>query len=150
MYLHWLCVPTLVMFLGADDAPKDLAKLQGTWSIVSAERSGEKLPEEPAKKMRVVIKENTLTVQEGEGPKAGGEKAAFKVNPATKPKSLDITPAKRDGSKIEKKTVLGIYELDGDTLKLCWRKEGGERPAKFATEPKSGLVLFVLKRQSKQ
>ena len=40
----------------------------------------------------------------------------------------------------------GIYALDGDSLKICLDTEGQERPKEFKTAPKSGHLLYVLKR----
>jgi hypothetical protein len=38
----------------------------------------------------------------------------------------------------------GIYELKGDTLKVCY---GSERPAEFKTKPDSSQKLYVFKRE---
>ncbi len=68
MLLHCLCVSTAMMVSAAADdsaAAKDLAALQGTWTVVTAERAGEKLPADKAEKMRVVIKDGTMTIQDG-------------------------------------------------------------------------------------
>ena len=40
----------------------------------------------------------------------------------------------------------GIYELDGDTLKVCYAIDGGKRPAEFKAKPGSKHVLIVFKR----
>jgi uncharacterized protein (TIGR03067 family) len=151
MLLHCLCVPTLVMFLAADDATKDLAALQGTWTVVTVEEAGKKAPQERVEKMRVVIKESTMTIQEEKASGTRDERATFKLNLATKPKSMDIMPTWSENglSKEAAKPILGIYEVDGDSLKICWVEGKAERPTKFATEPNSRLTLFVLKRQSK-
>ena len=44
------------------------------------------------------------------------------------------------------KTVLGIYEINGDTIKYCWAEPGKERPKEFATKTDSNQTLMVLKR----
>jgi hypothetical protein len=47
-------------------------------------------------------------------------------------------------------TALGIYELDGDTLRICHTWKGQrKRPEKFAIAEGSGLVLAVWKREKK-
>jgi uncharacterized protein (TIGR03067 family) len=130
----------VVLLLGAQAADKDEDKMQGTWTFVSAEKGGEKAPEDEIKKLKVTIKGNELIIGDGKRD----EKATFKLDSSKKPKALDVTPPRDD------KPVLGIYELDGDNLKMCWRKGGGERPTKFASEPKSDLMLLVLKREKKK
>ena len=42
--------------------------------------------------------------------------------------------------------VAGIYELDGDTLKVCYAHGKKERPKEFKTAPGSGLALVIYKR----
>jgi uncharacterized protein (TIGR03067 family) len=44
-------------------------------------------------------------------------KERFKLDPARKPKQIDLTSL--DG-EAPKGNVLGLYEIDGDTLKLCF------------------------------
>jgi len=43
------------------------------------------------------------------------------------------------------KKAFAIYELDGDTFKIC-TGEGNKRPAAFATKEGSGFSLMVWKR----
>lgn len=60
MKLHPL-VMLFVGFLIAADAPKDdlvkkdLDQLQGTWTLVSGERDGKKLPENKVKKTKIAF-----------------------------------------------------------------------------------------------
>jgi hypothetical protein len=44
------------------------------------------------------------------------------------------------------KGVKGIYEIDGDTLRICVAKKGKERPKTFESKEGSGHVLTVMKR----
>jgi uncharacterized protein (TIGR03067 family) len=152
MFLHCLCVPALMVALAADDATKDLAALQGTWTMVTAEDGGEKVSQERVAKIRVVIKESTITIQEEKASGTANERATFKLNSATTPKSMDMTSTRSENGvfKVAAKPCFAIYEMDGDSLKICWNNNpGGERPARFASEPKSNVTLFVLKRPNK-
>jgi hypothetical protein len=46
--------------------------------------------------------------------------------------------------------VLGIYELKGDDLKICFvHGGGGERPTDFASKEGTAQSLIVLKREKK-
>ena len=69
----------------------------------------------------------------------------FKLDPTQKLKEMDATggvlPAKKD------RTFLGIYELDGDTLKWCVDNRRKERPTEFRTA--NGAYLLILKRRKK-
>jgi len=43
-----------------------------------------------------------------------------------------------------------IYELKGDTLKMCWSEKAPEsRPTEFASGPCSGQTVVVFKRAKK-
>jgi uncharacterized protein (TIGR03067 family) len=132
-----LLLPAVVLLLGADAkedaAKKDRERLQGTWSVVSAERGGEKVPEAQAQKMKLEIKGDTVTVQTGKG----SEEATFKLDPTQKPAAIDITSAE--------KKWLGIYQLEGDALKVCW-SDGDQRPTEFASKAGTRIRFMTLKR----
>ena len=42
--------------------------------------------------------------------------------------------------------MLGIYEIEGDTQKVCFAPPEKERPTKFESESGSGLMLITSKR----
>jgi uncharacterized protein (TIGR03067 family) len=64
---------------------------------------------------------------------------------------LGVTPGRIDMAFTEGpeagKAVHGIYELDGDTYKVCVRMTGRGRPEGFVSNPGSGHALEVLKRE---
>jgi uncharacterized protein (TIGR03067 family) len=69
-------------------------------------------------------------------------------NPTPTPHTLDLEMRdKLSLSAFPSGKLKGIYELDGDTLKLCLpAKEGQDRPLDFKATPGSNLNLFILKR----
>jgi uncharacterized protein (TIGR03067 family) len=58
---------------------------------------------------------------------------------AQNPKTFDARGSSKDGAKLN---WSGIYELEGDMLKLCMG-EPGARPKEFKSNP---ATLWVLKR----
>jgi len=127
----------------ADDQAikKDLAQLQGEWSMVSGSADGQPMPEEMLKEMKRVCrgKETTTTM--------GGRmflKATITIDPSKKPKTIDYEMT--DGFTKGKKQ-LGIYEVEGDTFKSCFGKPGAERPTDFTSKPGDGRTLSVWKRE---
>jgi hypothetical protein len=48
-----------------------------------------------------------------------------------------------------KKTALGIYELSGDTYKLCYAPPGKDRPKEFSAKEGTGYTLSVWQRKKK-
>lgn len=118
-------------------AQGDTETIQGSWSVVKATKRGKEAPEDEIKQVKLTFKGNTVTVNDGKRD----EEASFKLDPAKKPKEIDITP----GGNAEK-AVPGIYELTGDDLKICFSGPGGVRPTTFEATPESKHSLLILKR----
>jgi hypothetical protein len=45
-----------------------------------------------------------------------------------------------------RRTEFGIYELDGDTLTVCYRIGPGDRPSRFESPEGGQLLLTKLRR----
>lgn len=125
------------------DAKKEMARLEGEWTMESGEIDGQAMPEEMRKTAKRAVKDRETTVT------VGGQmfmKAKFVVDPSKKPKTIDYTMT---GGPTAGKTQLGIYELDGDTVKFCFSAPGKDRPTDFTTKEGSGRTLSVWKRAKK-
>src|SRR2546430_16370780 len=81
-----LAVGTLIA-ADAEDAKKDLEKLQGTWALVAGERDGKKFTEEGVKKTMLFIKGDTFRIPESSA--ATSEAGTIKIDPSKKPKEMD-------------------------------------------------------------
>jgi uncharacterized protein (TIGR03067 family) len=126
----------------ADDTEKELKKFEGTWLLVSSEHNGQQLPKDDLKDFRLTIKGDQFTSKQGTMTIAG----TLKIDPSQKPKVVDAT-ATQDGKKV---ASLGIYELDGDAMKVCYVAEGSERPKAFSTKGGTNdkpVMLDVYKRE---
>ncbi len=66
----------------------------------------------------------------------------FKLDLTKKPWRMDAAHSK---GRRKGQTYLGIYSLEGDTLKWCVSTPGKERPTEFTS--KGSNFLLVLKRQ---
>jgi uncharacterized protein (TIGR03067 family) len=133
-----------ISLAGAEDNPavkKDMAQLQGEWSMVSGSADGQPMPEEMRKQMKRVCKGDEITVT------TAGQiyiKAKVSIDPSRKPKTIDYEMI--DGFTKGKKQ-LGIYELDGDTFKSCFGAPGAERPKDFTSKPGDKCTSSVWKRE---
>jgi uncharacterized protein (TIGR03067 family) len=119
---------------------KDLAPLQGEWSMVSGMADGFPIPAEMLPNSKRVCKGDELTAT------VGGQlvmKAKITVDPSKKPKTIDyeVIEGPTKGQK-----HLGIYEVDGDTLQSCFGAPGAERPADFTSKPGDKRTTTVWKR----
>jgi uncharacterized protein (TIGR03067 family) len=130
-----LLVVLLGGFVAAQGALQGDPKLVGTWQLVSGFKGNEKLPEEKAKGTMVVFDEKTITIKEA----GRDEKADYKADPTAKPKTIDI-------NKGDMPLAIGIYDLDGDNLKIIFTKGGGTRPKEFK-EGGADSAMLILKRQ---
>jgi uncharacterized protein (TIGR03067 family) len=119
---------------------KDGDTFQGTWLPTEAELAGKPFPDEVRKTMTLVMKDDKYIVTVGKAVDQG----TVKLNPKAKPKELDITGT--DGPN-KGKTILAIYELDGDTLRVCYDLSGKGRPTEFKTKADTQLFLVTYKRE---
>ena len=113
----------------------DAKKIQGTWVMVSKEEDGRK---------RTVAGELKYTIGPDRISNANLKEAGdqYKLDADKKPKTIDLVPG--DGPE-KGKTVKGLYELDGDTLRICLATQATmPRPTEFASS--KGVQILVLKR----
>jgi uncharacterized protein (TIGR03067 family) len=132
---------------GQDKAvKKELAMMEGTWQLVSAEENKEAVPEFVVNNLKIVIKGDKLSLKGVEDLIQKFSKIKLKIDPATTPKTIDfvIEAGNEKGSTFE-----GIYEIKGDEMKICASTASGNRPGKFETKADSNRVLFVMKREKK-
>jgi uncharacterized protein (TIGR03067 family) len=129
-----------------DPAKRELEKFQGTWNLVGVEKDGKKsFPKEGEKVgVRVEIKGDKYTLTAEMGKEKSSAEGTFKFDATPTPKTLDF---KYEGFG-RKTPVEGLYEVDGDSLKLCFQiSEGEPRPKEFVTKEGSGRVLMTWKRE---
>jgi uncharacterized protein (TIGR03067 family) len=95
---------------GTTDA-KGKDALQGTWVAESSERSGEAADDLQGHLLtfageRFTIRSKGKVIYQG----------TYTTDPSAKPATIDF---KNTAGEMKGKTWLGIYETDGDTLKIC-------------------------------
>ena len=125
-------------------AKQALQQFQGTWTFESLEEDGAKVAAADLKERTLFFGANVFVVRHGNTIfQAGG----LQLNPAKSPKSINaMVRVGQDKGKV----MLGIYALDGDTLKLCLDIEGEERPKEFKTAAGSKRLLAVCKRAKRK
>lgn len=128
----------------AEAAGLDQKQLQGVWTVVSLESAGKKAPDEEIKNLQVVFADKQFVLREGNTDR---EKRAFRLDAAHSPRNIDFLGGADDDSI----NGQGIYELVGDTLRICWCKgENEPRPTEFATKADTAQLLVQLKRAKVQ
>jgi len=140
MRIAVLLLPLAGLLPAADDTGKaELGKLKGTWQRVSAEVNGKKANPMELEKTFLIIEGDRYTLQTPDGVRKG----TLKIDPSKSPKQIDIVSA---GGPNKGKTLHGIYELKGATLRYCVAEPGKDRPTEFTGKAGSGCGLFVSKR----
>jgi uncharacterized protein (TIGR03067 family) len=119
----------------------EMEKLQGTWKVISMEREGKAAPED-------VIRVQGAWIIQGDKIAVGsskGVRSTYRLDPSKKPKAIDVS-----STDPKVKTIPGIYELEGDTLRLCLSyPDNKERPTAFAAPTGSKVSFYVFKREKR-
>ena len=119
---------------------KEARKFRGTWTFESSVTGGEELPADHLKMFVVIFEGDKHTVKNCDEVIQVGTQ---KLDPSKSPKTIDVTMVEGP----HKGTVmLGIYEIDADTLKVCFDPEGKARPTEFKSPPGSKNFVNVHKR----
>ena len=138
-----ICI-AMILFTAAarsQDAADERKLLQGTWLPTAAELSENPFGEATLKIMKLVFEGDTYNVTVG----ISVDRGTTKIDPAAKPKTMDIIGT--DGPN-QGKTFLAIYELNGDTLRICYDLTGKVRPTEFKTRKGEPLFLATYKRSN--
>ena len=76
----------------------------------------------------------------------GAYPCEIKIDPGKEPKQIDILKKDKKGER----TILGIYEIKGDTLKVCfYASDTGRRTIELSTNDNRSVGLIVLTRAKK-
>jgi uncharacterized protein (TIGR03067 family) len=126
------------------DSKKDADALQGTWRMASVMRNGEEVSADFLREGRLVVKGEQYSVTVNQQTAV----ATYKLDSSKNPKHIDFTYT--EGPQAGE-TVKGIYEVEGDTYKMCrGLTSEAERPTKFAAPADSGLIYVVMKRMTEK
>jgi uncharacterized protein (TIGR03067 family) len=137
--LLMLGVGLLVLSLTNTNAEEKQKTIEGTWIPVSAEVGGQKLPDDALKGTRLILKAGQYSYQNDRGVDQGN----YKLLTVDDSRAMDINGTEGPNKG---RTFLAIYELSGDSLKICYDLEGKVRPKSFKTEKGTKQFLAEYKR----
>jgi uncharacterized protein (TIGR03067 family) len=146
LFVSAVCFGLTALAGAAAGGDKAAAKLEGTWIGTGAIQGGKKLPAADIERnmLTVVFKDGKYSMHAVRGGRAVEiEAGTYKADPSKKPATLDFTIGK--GRKDEGKKLLGIYQLDGDTLTVAFADIGKDRPKNL--EGELGTEVTILKRK---
>jgi RNA polymerase sigma factor (sigma-70 family) len=112
----------------------DARALQGRWKVVSGNVGGKAFPPGGPQLEWIITPDKITYLTRGKKD----EEISYTPDPSAKPRAIDLTgPAKKRG--------LGIYQLTGDELTICFTTRG-PRPKDFKAGEGTGRVLLVFER----
>src|SRR5450432_2289487 len=124
-YILCICfavAASLTVFAG--DSPDDAKAVQGNWKPVKAELAGQPMDEAVMKIISLKLDNGKYEVFVGNDPDRG----TYTVDATTQPKSMTVTGTEGPNHG---KTFPAIYEINGDTLRICYDLSGAKRPMQF-------------------
>ena len=127
----------------ADKPKEDKDSILGTWRAVSQEEQGQS--KNDVEDHRLILSGGEFAIKKGDQILYKGK---FKIGPSKKPKAIDMEITESAEEDHDGKTALGIYALEGDTLKWCVNEPGEtERPKEFSAPPGTRLMFVTFKRE---
>jgi uncharacterized protein (TIGR03067 family) len=132
---------TAPLTAGAEEsaiAPAGEGELVGEWEMVAAWQEGYALDERMVKTGRRVTSATHTATWFG---KQKYMEAAYTTDATGTPKTIDLAS--------KGKTQLGIYEVEGDTMKICFAAPGRPRPTDFEARTGDGRTSAVWKRKTR-
>ena len=118
----------------------DRNRLTGTWTGWIVEGRGDRPNQMIGKITEMVITERTIRARDDQREMGEGN---YRVGRDQGWGTLDTAAV---AGPLRGKTYLGIYQLDGDTLRWCTANPGRARPTELMTRRGEGWYLMVLKR----
>jgi len=132
-----LTISFALLVLAGSAIADDAKDLNGTWTSQEALAAGGKLPAES--KFTLVLADGKYTVKLND---MEIDQGTCKIDEKKSPKQIEIVSTASNGKKL-----LAIYELKGDTLKVCYDIQGNKHPTEFSSTKDNKWLLITYKRQ---
>jgi uncharacterized protein (TIGR03067 family) len=124
----------------AADSPVDSKAVQGNWKPIKAELAGQPMAEEVLKTISLNLDQGKYEVFVGEAPDRG----TYTIDSTTQPKSMTVTGTEGPNHG---RTFPAIFEIKGDTLRICYDLSGAKRPTEFKSIAGTKLYLVTYQRK---
>ena len=139
LYICLTIAASLTAF--AADPPDDAKAVQGSWTPTKADLGRQPMTEAVLKSISLKLDNGKYEVFVGGKP----DKGTYTIDSASKPKSMTVTGTEGPNNG---KTFPAIYELKGDTLRICYDLSGAKRPTEFKTIAGTRLYLVTYSRNN--
>lgn len=138
-----LCVLCALLAPALAPAADDFQLLNGSWKPTAMELGGQTMPPAvlAAVSMKIADGRYDIVVLTEKGPSP--DRGTITLDPQSTPKGMTVTGVEGPNRG---KVLPAIYELKGDTLRVCYDLSGKARPAEFKTTPGTRLYLVSYRR----
>jgi uncharacterized protein (TIGR03067 family) len=109
--------------------------IEGTWLATSVRQGDRKLVGDSEQRLLLIVTDRILTMRVGRKIVA---ETPYALEPDHKPAAVDLT--------LDGEITLGIYEREGDVLRICLNNREKGRPTDFAAGSGAADLLIQLKR----
>jgi len=121
----------------SEEAAATLKELEGVWMAVKVDRHGTMMTPKELREQsrRIIIDGNTFRQEETREGRTSALEGKFSINPATG--AFDFEGVGPRGNPLK---LIGLYEVKGDTLRLCFRANvdgRAKRPTEFKADADS-------------
>ena len=138
LYIGLTVAASLSAFAAAP--PDDAKSVQGIWTPAKADLGGQPMAEAVRKSISLKLDNSKYEVFVGNKP----DKGTYTLDSTSKPKSMTITGTEGPNHG---RTFPAIYELKGDTLRICYDLSGAKRPTEFKSIAGTKLYLVTYNRK---
>ena len=141
--MRWLvCVAGLLISLGAVAQGPKPSPIQGVWVVKEARRDGKDANELAGHRVILAKERFVITSKDGKPVYAG----SYRTDAGKVPPTIDFVHTL---GTYKGKTWKGIYELTGDTMRICDNAPNleGPRPMDFKAAAGSGTVCVLCVRK---
>ena len=124
-------------------SPDDAKAVQGNWRPIKAELGGQPMSDAILKSISLKLESGKYEVFAENTPDRG----TYTLDSTSMPKGMTITGTEGPNHS---KTFPAIYELSGDTLRICYDLSGAKRPTEFKSVAGTQLYLVSYSRTKDQ
>src|SRR5262249_21251928 len=115
-------------------------EFEGEWQMISGVMNGQPMSKSDVQWVKRVTRGNQTSVIAGPQVLMSMQ---FTHDPAASPKTIEYV---HTAGASKGKTQYGIYEFEGDLLKVCASAPGAAQPGEFESKPGDGRTFTVWKR----
>jgi uncharacterized protein (TIGR03067 family) len=144
-------------YVTGTEAENAWAMLEGSWELIESVASWGPSRREEAKGYQFVFHNGNLTWRLPNGK--NGDQFRVRLGSPRQPRVMDLlgtaAPVLKRGEttaliyELQVETTSGIYELNGDALRICLPRRGAwQRPDSFEARAGSGETMYALKRRT--